>query len=258
MKYKKSSGWDQRFKKWIRDKFLDSQSEQVIFHAQRNVEMSEYFYRFFGMKIAKVCIPLKLSANMVTILGSILIFIASILYIFESAYWHKILFVILIQIGLIADYADGIIARLTKKSSPIGFMLDMMFDDLTEALMFICVALAVFLKSGDPLVIYLSVGAIIAMFIYQLSTSYFYVASSKEEVYTIYNNAKSNFFLREFSYTRSKKFIIISLAVLLSWEIYAFALLILYAIVAYVITSYLNYKKLIDDDKKKVKKKRRS
>ncbi len=104
--------------------------------------------------VAKVCIKLKLTPNVVTTIALFLGVMASfILYFYEP-----ILAVIILWISGFLDALDGTIARMTNKTSQFGTVMDITFDRVVEIGIIISIA-TLYPKSSFNLMLLL--GAIV-------------------------------------------------------------------------------------------------
>lgn len=104
--------------------------------------------------VAKAFIKLGFSANGVTILAFILGTIAACFVYFRL----PVIGILILWVSGFLDAVDGTVARISKKSSPIGTLLDIVFDRLVE--IFILLAL-VFSGVSNPVVVCLVLSSII-------------------------------------------------------------------------------------------------
>ncbi len=81
------------------------------------------------------------SPNMVSVSGALLVIAAGILYSFFGGAWAIALAFTLHMLWHVVDGADGDLARLTGKASPIGEMVDGMCDYLSHALIYLFLAI---------------------------------------------------------------------------------------------------------------------
>jgi phosphatidylglycerophosphate synthase len=79
----------------------------------------------------------KISPNQVSMLGMIFALLGCGFFVFLSSYWGSFLFAIFIFIAGIFDGVDGALARLTKRESKKGGLLDSIGDRYTDVLILI-------------------------------------------------------------------------------------------------------------------------
>lgn len=91
--------------------------------ANKETVWEHYFARKIAFLITSIFLKLKISANQISILAIITGIIAAIL-IMVGDFWVVLLGAILMQIWLILDKTDGIIARYRKTTSKFGEFLE--------------------------------------------------------------------------------------------------------------------------------------
>ena len=100
------------------------ETNKIFFFNYNHNSFFEGLYRFFGILISPLFI--KLSPNLISFLSLICGFIGLILSIFFSL---KMNFIIIFFIfSFVLDFTDGIVARITNKTSFYGRFIDGLFD----------------------------------------------------------------------------------------------------------------------------------
>lgn len=100
-----------------------------------------YFARKIAFLLTPVFLKMKISANQVSILAIFIGIIAAILIILGN-FWQILLGAILMQLWLIFDKADGIIARYRKTTSKLGEFLEEFSGAVIAALFFSSIGVA--------------------------------------------------------------------------------------------------------------------
>lgn len=95
-----------------------------------------YTKKIYEEPISKILISLKLTPNMVTILGLLITSIGSF-YVFQGSF---LVGGIIVAIGTILDSIDGSMARLSNRVSKFGDLLDSVIDRFSEGIIFIGIA----------------------------------------------------------------------------------------------------------------------
>ena len=103
--------------------------------ANRETIWEHYFARKIAFFIAPIFLKTKISASQISILAIITGIIAAIL-IMVGNFWQVFLGAILMQVWLIFDKTDGIIARYRKTTSKFGEFLEEFSGSLIAALFF--------------------------------------------------------------------------------------------------------------------------
>ncbi len=94
-----------------------------------------------GSVVAAIAHALRLSPNMVTLLGLLVMLAATSVYAWCDGACGAIVAALLFQLGFAFDCADGQLARATKRQSPFGAWLDVSCDHIRQGC--ICLALTV-------------------------------------------------------------------------------------------------------------------
>ncbi len=125
---------------------LDFKISPEIYPSKKEKENKETVWEhYFARKIAFLIVPLflktKISANQVSILAIIIGIIAAILII-KGDFWMILLGAILMQVWLIFDKTDGIVARYRKTTSKFGEFLEEFSGAVIVALFFSSIGVA--------------------------------------------------------------------------------------------------------------------
>ncbi len=111
--------------------------------------------KFFSNPIAKILIALKISPNLITVIG----FLVTSYSAYLIAQGDLVLGGSIMFIGAGMDMFDGAVARMAGRESVFGAFFDSVMDRLGEA-MTLFGLLAYFVAEGDSNGIYLSFGAL--------------------------------------------------------------------------------------------------
>ena len=149
-------------------------------------------------KMADLLILLKVSANQLTFIAFLFGLLAAILVFLE----YNIAGIIVLWISGFLDAVDGTIARRTATASPIGTLLDILFDRLVEILVLLAVAFV-----NPPTGIYTAV--VLSSII--ISMTVFLTVGALAE-----KKGEKSFYYQSGLAERTEGFIMISLAVLIS------------------------------------------
>ena len=92
-------------------------------------------------RLASLLAPTFVTPNMVSVAGGLLVIAAGALYSFVDARWAVALAFVLHLLWHVVDGADGDLARMTGRASPIGEMVDGACDYLSHALIYLFLAI---------------------------------------------------------------------------------------------------------------------
>jgi phosphatidylglycerophosphate synthase len=106
-----------------------------------------YFNRYLSRPITLVLARTPVTPNQVTVLSG-LVGIAAGLTIARGGYWAPVGGALLLQLSVVLDDVDGELARLTRRFSRFGELLDVTVDTLTHLAVFLGIAVAVARVSG--------------------------------------------------------------------------------------------------------------
>lgn len=102
---------------------------------------STLFHKYFSKKFAKFFtfyfIKLKLTPNILSILTFILVISGSAALNFFDGVIGSVIFAFFLQLSYVLDCSDGVVARITNKSSPFGAYLDITLDRLNICIVYV-------------------------------------------------------------------------------------------------------------------------
>lgn len=108
------------------------------------------FLRRLAEVVARVLSKTFITPNQVTV-GSFLAFVPAIGYLFaRGTYVDNVLALVLIGVTLIFDLSDGMLARLTGKSSTYGAYLDASLDKIFQYMILATIPCGVFRITDEP------------------------------------------------------------------------------------------------------------
>src|SRR5262249_1316031 len=67
------------------------------------------------------------------------------------------------EVAFVLDCADGMLARLRKRASPLGHLLDFLMDELKAMLLFACVAVRMWRDTGDERMLVVGLGGLFCL-----------------------------------------------------------------------------------------------
>jgi len=67
------------------------------------------------------------------------------------------------ELSFVLDCADGQLARLRKKASPLGHLLDFLMDELKAMLLYGCVTIRLWREAGDDRILLVGLGALFCL-----------------------------------------------------------------------------------------------
>lgn len=114
--------------------------ESTLKFIEQEEILDRYVYRPIGFQFARMFNQLRFTPNMVTII-SIFVGIGGGLCFYPNDLMMNLYGVLLLIMANILDCSDGMLARMTGKSSRIGRILDGFSGDLWFATIYICVGL---------------------------------------------------------------------------------------------------------------------
>jgi len=122
-----------------------------------------YFYTKIIPLSAKFFLKTGLTPNQITWLSFIFNIIVGLCFL-SIEHVHLIVGAILIQLGLIIDNVDGIVAKVKDMGSSYGKWLDTTTDRIGQILMVVCAGIGLFIRSGEILHLYVgTVGSLIVV-----------------------------------------------------------------------------------------------
>ena len=125
-----------------------------------------YFYTKVIPAFARIFLKTGLTPNQITWFSFVIYIIAGLCFL-SGEYLHLIIGAVLIQLGLIIDNVDGIVAKVKKMESSYGKWLDTTTDRIGQTFMVICAGIGLFLNSKDILHLYIGIlGSMFVIFSY--------------------------------------------------------------------------------------------
>jgi len=112
-----------------------------------------YTKKLYEEPISKILISLKLTPNIVTILGFIITLIGSF-YVYQGDF---LIGGIIVALGTLLDSIDGSMARLSNNESKLGDLLDSVVDRFSEGIIFIGIASYYIFNEFNDLAIFLTI-----------------------------------------------------------------------------------------------------
>ena len=128
-------------------------NKQNNFKSETSFDYKADLIKALYKKIAKILAPLLInwgfSPNQITISSGIIGSVGALLFL-GNTHPNFIMSSLFLQIYIIFDFADGLVARKTKKFSYFGVWLDIFFDKLNDLLIIVCFTLSVFFSTNNP------------------------------------------------------------------------------------------------------------
>ena len=211
----------------------------------------EILVSFVSRPLLKIFKKTSLSANNITILGSILGLSGGTIFFFEENFLFKFLSFILVYFCLLFAFLDGDLARYKNQASDKGYFLDIFFDKLIFIILIVTVLVKIDfgIPELEPLFILMS---FLPMY-FQLNLIIF--TNLKKKGVNIVNwgdnisseNIKQKLIIiyrRLFFPTHINTIFLLSLGLLLDMEIYAFCFVTITALIGILRQFYIIVKKL--------------
>jgi len=134
--------------------------------------LNQFFNRPLAYLTAKLFHKLKSSPNFVTMLS--MAFGVSSGFLFAQGEYHYVLAAaILLELMIIFDCADGQLARMLRRSSPLGKTLDGLADITTHMAIFYGVAFALYRELGSVYPFFLGLVAQLSMYFHIILYDHF-------------------------------------------------------------------------------------
>src|SRR5690606_1517293 len=80
-----------------------------------------------------------------------------------SGYWWVLLAALVFELSFVLDCADGQLARMRQKASPLGHLLDFLMDEIKAMLLYGCVAVHLWRASGDDWLLLVAPGRVVCL-----------------------------------------------------------------------------------------------
>ncbi len=100
--------------------------------------------------ITKTIVKFNITANMITIIGLLLVIVASIIYYITE---NSLIFGIFLIISFTFDAMDGAVARLSGTTSKFGAYLDAVIDRYQESIVYLVIGIV----TGHTILVYIAV-----------------------------------------------------------------------------------------------------
>jgi len=114
--------------------------DYIKLYEEHEKPASTLFHKFFSKKIAKFLtlyfLRMGLTPNVMSLLTLILVLIAIFSLNFYKDSFGLVVFLVLLQLSYVLDCSDGVVARITNKSSKFGGFFDVTLDRLNIMLVF--------------------------------------------------------------------------------------------------------------------------
>ena len=101
----------------------------TIFHKYISKKLARFFTFYF--------IRLNLTPNVLSVLTTFFVFIGALSLNLYPNYFGQIIFLLCLQFSYVIDCSDGVVARITNKSSPFGAYLDITLDRINVFIVFL-------------------------------------------------------------------------------------------------------------------------
>ena len=154
--------YNRSFARW--SKFLNEYRSSLKPGVTEEV-VNQFFNRPVAFITAKFFLKLKRSPNFVTMFSMLFGVSAGFMFA-QGEYTYILAGVVLLELMIIFDCADGQLARITGKSSSFGKTLDALADLATHLSVFYGVAFAVFARTGNITVFFLAVVSQASMYVH--------------------------------------------------------------------------------------------
>jgi phosphatidylglycerophosphate synthase len=135
--------------------------QEYQFKAEKNFnfkhDLIKSFYKWVARAIAPLFLKYGINPNTITGISGVLGSLGAIVLLLNIQYGNYIS-AILLQVFIILDFVDGVVARKSNKNSIFGLWLDIFFDKMNDYLIIVCLTISVFEASND--MIYLLLGMV--------------------------------------------------------------------------------------------------
>ncbi len=110
--------------------------------------LNHHCYHPLAWRLAKRLVSLPVTPNMVSVFGAFLVVAAAIVYVQDAWSIAPLIGLLLHMSWHVVDGADGDLARLTKRSSPHGEMIDGLCDYASHTILYILLGVALQAMTG--------------------------------------------------------------------------------------------------------------
>jgi len=104
-----------------------------------------------------------ITPNQVTFLSAVIAAAACAMFALLPGYAWLVAAAAVFELSFVLDCADGMLARLRKKASPLGHLLDFLMDELKAMLLCGCVAVRLWRQAGDDRLLLVGLGAVFCL-----------------------------------------------------------------------------------------------
>jgi len=116
-----------------------------------NEKGAAIIYRYLGVLCALKLKNTEVTPNQLTVISFLFGILSAVLFVVDS-YWSTIYAIILYQICIVLDYADGTLARLKQQNSFLGIWLEAVLDPLREFFVIFGVCIGLWNQYLDPMI----------------------------------------------------------------------------------------------------------
>lgn len=102
--------------------------------------LNHYIYHPLAWQLARVLAPTPLTPNMVSVFGGLLVVAAGLVYWSTTGPWCALVGMALHLSWHVVDGADGDLARITGKTSPLGELVDGICDYVSHIVLYVLLA----------------------------------------------------------------------------------------------------------------------
>ena len=102
--------------------------------------LNHHLYHPLAWQLAHALAPTPLTPNMVSVFGGLLVVAAGLVYWSTSGPWWALLGMVLHLSWHVVDGADGDLARITGKTSPLGELVDGICDYVSHIVLYVLLA----------------------------------------------------------------------------------------------------------------------
>jgi phosphatidylglycerophosphate synthase len=106
---------------------------------------------------------MPITPNQVTFLSAAIAAAACAMFAVLPGHTWLIAAAAVFELSFVLDCADGQLARLRKKASPLGHLLDFLMDELKAMLLYGCVAIRLWREAGDDRILLVGLGALFCL-----------------------------------------------------------------------------------------------
>ena len=102
--------------------------------------LNHYIYHPLAWQVARALAPTPLTPNMVSVFGGLLVVAAGVVYWSTTGPWWALVGMVLHLSWHVVDGADGDLARITGKTSPLGELVDGICDYVSHIVLYVLLA----------------------------------------------------------------------------------------------------------------------